>query len=198
MTRFTADEPADVELFRRRLAFLQECCPGARAKVPCNHAEFMAEFVDQVADWVPNLTGLCGDVEAARRVMENDRKVMQSGVATELEEYVPMPDGTARVWLSRKAPYRDAAGRVVGLLGISRDITSRKRASSHAAFLNEASRALLSPQDPAAALGTVVELAVPAIADCAAVHLAASFVPFAAAGPGLRPRDAVLRAHPPP
>jgi PAS domain S-box-containing protein len=45
----------------------------------------------------------------------------------ELEETVPLPDGTRRVWLSRKVPYRDAQGRVIGLLGISRDITERKR-----------------------------------------------------------------------
>ena len=53
---------------------------------------------------------------------------MSSGVAEEIEEIVPLPDGTVRVWLSRKSPYRNQDGRVVGLLGISRDITDRKRA----------------------------------------------------------------------
>jgi PAS domain S-box-containing protein len=71
---------------------------------------------------------LLDDPEAARQVMENDRRIMASGVAEDLEERVPLPDGTERIWLSRKSPYRDATGNVIGLLGISRDITERKRA----------------------------------------------------------------------
>lgn len=68
--------------------------------------------------------------EAARAVMENDRLVMESAVAAEVEENVPTPDGTHRVWLSQKRPYFDKQGHVVGLLGISRDITSRKEAEA--------------------------------------------------------------------
>ncbi len=70
---------------------------------------------------------LLEDPAAARQIMENDRSIMESGASMELEESVPMPGGTQRVWLSRKVPYRDAEGRVIGLLGISRDITERKR-----------------------------------------------------------------------
>jgi PAS domain S-box-containing protein len=67
------------------------------------------------------------DKTAACQVMENDRRIMDSGVAEDLEEVVPLPDGTRRVWFSRKVPYHDGEGRVVGLLGVSRDITERKR-----------------------------------------------------------------------
>ncbi len=67
------------------------------------------------------------DKDAARRVMENDRRIMESGTAEEVEETVPMPGGARRLWLSRKTPYRDASGEVVGLLGIARDITQRTR-----------------------------------------------------------------------
>jgi len=70
---------------------------------------------------------LLEDPAAARQLMENDRGVMERGIAMELEESVPLPDGTKRVWLSCKVPYRDAQCRVIGLLGISRDITERKR-----------------------------------------------------------------------
>jgi signal transduction histidine kinase len=43
-------------------------------------------------------------------------------------EYNPFPDGTPR-WLSAsKAPLRDQDGNIVGLVGISRDITERKLA----------------------------------------------------------------------
>ncbi len=70
---------------------------------------------------------LLGDAEAARAVMDNDRRVMDSGTPEEVEERVPMPDGQERTWLSWKVPYRDDSDRIVGLLGISRDITDRKR-----------------------------------------------------------------------
>ncbi|MGQ9680939.1 MAG: DUF4091 domain-containing protein [Anaerolineae bacterium] len=65
--RFAADEPADVDLFRQRLAFIQEVCPGARAKVPCNHIEVLGELGGAVSDWVPILPGLAADVEATWR-----------------------------------------------------------------------------------------------------------------------------------
>jgi len=67
------------------------------------------------------------DAAAAELVMANDRRIMLSGVAEEVEETVPLPDGTVRIWASRKVPYRDSQGKVVGLLGISRDITARKQ-----------------------------------------------------------------------
>ena len=67
------------------------------------------------------------DRHAARVVMENDRRIMESGRAEEVEEEIRHPDGDVRTWLSCKMPYRDAHGKVIGLLGISRDITERKR-----------------------------------------------------------------------
>ncbi|WP_242343396.1 PAS domain-containing protein [Anaeromyxobacter terrae] len=67
------------------------------------------------------------DPAVGRQIMETDRHIMASGEPAEVEEAVPLPDGRPRVWLSRKTPYRDADGNVIGLLGISRDITDRKR-----------------------------------------------------------------------
>jgi PAS domain S-box-containing protein len=72
---------------------------------------------------------LIGDADAARQVMENDRRIMASGVAEDVEEMVPLPDGTPRIWASRKTPYRDQHGNIVGLLGISRDVTERANAA---------------------------------------------------------------------
>jgi PAS domain S-box-containing protein len=64
----------------------------------------------------------------ADEVMYNDRLVMDSGKPMEFEETLPWPGGGHRTWLTRKIPYVDASGEVVGVLGISRDITNRKRA----------------------------------------------------------------------
>lgn len=66
------------------------------------------------------------DPQAARQVMENDRQVLCSGQATEVEQPVPLPDGRVRFWLTRRMPLRGENGAVVGLLGIARDITQRR------------------------------------------------------------------------
>jgi len=68
LTRFTADEPSDVALFRQRVDFLHSACPGAQAKIPFYHTELMGEFLQDVADWVPVLHGLARDVETSRRL----------------------------------------------------------------------------------------------------------------------------------
>jgi PAS domain S-box-containing protein len=70
---------------------------------------------------------LLGDPQAAAAVMENDRAVMDAGQSAEYEERVPMPDGTHKVWLSRKIPYLDEQGAVIGLLGVAREITARAK-----------------------------------------------------------------------
>src|SRR5690606_38058560 len=84
------------------------------------------------------------DRDAARQVMENDRKVMETGVPAVFEETVRLADG-AHVFLSTKAPFRDENGAVVGIVGASVDITDRKRteealrrSQEHLSFTTEA------------------------------------------------------------
>ena len=67
------------------------------------------------------------DAAQAGAVMANDRRIRAQGVAEQVEEEVSFPDGSKAVWLSTKAPFRDTAGEVIGLIGSSVDITDRKR-----------------------------------------------------------------------
>ena len=67
--------------------------------------------------------------ETARPLIENDRHVLQSGQPQTTEETAPL-DGALRTYSSTKAPYRDEQGRIVSLIGISRDITDVKAAEA--------------------------------------------------------------------
>jgi PAS domain S-box-containing protein len=66
------------------------------------------------------------DAESAERVIGGDRRVMESGQVQTYEE-TTTAGGVTRVWLSTKGPYRDLQGSVQGIIGISRDVTERKR-----------------------------------------------------------------------
>ncbi|ACJ01257.1 PAS domain-containing protein [Rhodospirillum centenum] len=73
--------------------------------------------------------------EDAAVIMATDRRIMDSGEVEQVEEQVRLPDGTPAFWLSTKAPLRDAAGRVIGLIGTSVDVSERKREEARQALL---------------------------------------------------------------
>jgi PAS domain S-box-containing protein len=63
----------------------------------------------------------------AERIRKNDRLVMETEQVEVFEETIEFPEGT-RTYLSTKSPYRDHQGNVIGLIGVSTDITERKQA----------------------------------------------------------------------
>jgi PAS domain S-box-containing protein len=77
------------------------------------------------------------DKDQARVIMATDQRIMSAGVAEEVEEHVKLADGSDAVWLSLKAPLRDEAGQIVGLIGSSIDVTARKRAEAAVQELNQ-------------------------------------------------------------
>lgn len=67
------------------------------------------------------------DAEGAQKVMNRDRRVLETG-RSETEEEVLTADGVTRIYQATKTPYRDSQGKIRGVIGISRDITERRRA----------------------------------------------------------------------
>ena len=84
----------------------------ATLKVLGKSAEEVIGFCD--CDLYPN-------PEDAARVMENDRRIMETGQMEVVEE---SPDGI-RTFLGIKVPYHNESGEVIGLIGISNDISER-------------------------------------------------------------------------
>jgi PAS domain S-box-containing protein len=66
-----------------------------------------------------------------KKVADSFRKhdwMIRNGLPRHNEEWVDYPDGNRALLDTLKGPLQDAQGQVIGLLGVSRDITERKRA----------------------------------------------------------------------
>ena len=87
--------------------------------------KLLGKSLDQIlgrTDWE-----IHDDAGMAQMLVENEQRVMASGVAEIVEETVRTASGDS-VLLTSKVPLRDLDGRVIGLVGCARDITDRKRA----------------------------------------------------------------------
>jgi PAS domain S-box-containing protein len=69
--------------------------------------------------------------DIAARLYEDDQLVLWKGQSViNREEKVITPNGQVHWLLSTKVPWRNAVGKIVGLVGIGRDITKRKEAET--------------------------------------------------------------------
>jgi diguanylate cyclase (GGDEF)-like protein/PAS domain S-box-containing protein len=66
------------------------------------------------------------DQETAQLFRDKDRIMLETDHAVSNEEWITYPDGRRILLDTLKTPFRDADGRILGLVGISRDITERK------------------------------------------------------------------------
>ncbi len=98
------------------------------------------------------------DEDSARIIRESDLKVIKSGMVQTLEETLTAA-GVRRTYLATKAPYRDAQGNIIGVIGISRDITERKRHERHLMVLSRLGRELNTALSPRAAAEIITRFA---------------------------------------
>ncbi len=123
---------------------------------------------------------LLADREQAEAVMRNDRRIMDSGVAEQIEEEIRYPDGTLAWWWSHKAPLLEG-GEIVGLIGASVDITERKRmvqALEQGDRRKDEFLAMLAHElrNPLAPIGTAAQLLRMAPGDATTVGKAADII----------------------
>ncbi len=66
--------------------------------------------------------------DTAEKLIQDDHSVLWQGRSIiGREEKIIKPDGEVRWLLTTKVPWRDAAGKIIGLVGVGRDITDKKR-----------------------------------------------------------------------
>jgi PAS domain S-box-containing protein len=123
---------------------------------------------------------LLADPGQAEAVMRNDRRIMDSGVAEQVEEEIRYPDGTLAWWWSHKAPLLEG-GEIVGLIGASVDITERKRmvqALEQGDRRKDEFLAMLAHElrNPLAPIGTAAQLLRMAPGDATTVGKAADII----------------------
>ncbi|MFA5262532.1 MAG: PAS domain S-box protein [Opitutaceae bacterium] len=88
-----------------------------------------AEFVGRPRDEIVGRTDHdIFEKAVADSFVEYDRKMLEKKKAQRNEEWIAYPDGRKNLLDTLKTPYWAADGTLVGVLGISRDITARKQA----------------------------------------------------------------------
>jgi len=75
---------------------------------------------------------------------ENDRRMLDSLALRHNEEWIEYPDGRKALLDTLKTPYRGPDGRLLGVLGISRDITERHQAQQALARLHQHNQLILN------------------------------------------------------
>ena len=87
---------------------------------------FAELFGATVEDIVGKTTADLVEPKTAQTLMELDREVMASGLSKSLEHELPLKDGI-HSFITTKSPRRDANGKVVGVIGVVRDVTEYQR-----------------------------------------------------------------------
>ena len=110
--------------------------------------------------------------EQAEFFVEKDRETLKSGNVVDIpEEPIQTRHQGVRILHTKKVPILDPAGNPLYLLGISEDITERRRIEKEQRFLAEVSVALSASLDYEQTLATVAQLAVQNVADWCAVDV---------------------------
>lgn len=74
--------------------------------------------------------------EQAEQFLNMDREMLSSNTFIKQEERVTYPDGKEVVLETLKTPYHEQEGNIIGLIGISRDITERKNREEKIQYVN--------------------------------------------------------------
>ncbi len=101
----------------------------------CNPS--FAEFIGKSRDEIVGCTEYdFFDKEIADAFRDNDKRMLELGKTRHNEEWFTYPDGRKILVHTAKSPYLGQDGTLIGLIGISRDITDRKLAEENLLIAN--------------------------------------------------------------
>lgn len=93
----------------------------------CNDNEAKAVGLDSRKDIVGKRNVDISEFVIPEALDLNNEQVFEKGITITSEEPAVLPNGEKAVFLSNKTPIHDSQGNIIGLVGISIDITDRKR-----------------------------------------------------------------------
>jgi len=107
----------------------------------------------------------------AEEIARRDLEIIASRTTSIYECSSTTSHGATRFWQSMKGPWFDEEGRVIGLVGISRDVTARRRAEEAQRLLAEVSGVLGASLEYESTLAAMARLLVPTFAEGCTVHV---------------------------
>ncbi len=112
----------------------------------CNHAFCTLVGKASEADVIGCTDFDFFESEQAKQFIEHDKRILTQGESLRSETWVAYPDGRKGLFDTLKSPYRNEQGELLGLIGISRDVTDIKdlEAQFHQAQKMEAIGTLVS------------------------------------------------------
>jgi PAS domain S-box-containing protein len=110
--------------------------------------------------------------ETAQRLVNSHQTVLKARASLTFEALIGTHAGSADRWFQTTAgSYSDHTGKLIGVVGISRDITERRQREDAQRFLSEASAVLSASLDYEITLWNVARAALPHLADACVVDM---------------------------
>ena len=110
------DSVADLVFFKDREGVYLGCNPAFEAFVGCPREEIIGRTDLELFP-----------AEVAQAFREDDRQTLDSNQTRHIDEWVDYPDGRRVLLNTLKTTFRGPDGELIGILGVSRDITERHR-----------------------------------------------------------------------
>jgi len=96
----------------------------------CNQAFCNFFGIEKESDLIGTTDFDMFDKELAQCFRDKDIAMLEAGVARQNDEWIPSADGRQLLFDTLKTPFLDSQGNVIGLIGISRDITEKVKAQT--------------------------------------------------------------------
>jgi PAS domain S-box-containing protein len=114
-------------------------CEGRHVALNSNLAHFFGKPIEEIVgkddlEIMP--------LDTARAIMAKDRQIMTTGITETYEEEV-FNEHYGGTFFTKKAPWRDARGNILGIIAITRDISDRKQAEIALQHSEERFRSLI-------------------------------------------------------